>query len=99
MLAYAALCSAGQVIAVQHRSVEQPFRSVQQACLQQLLPVADAHVLVLGADTGLLPLMATAAGAGSVTAVERTRMLYRMARQVQNRATPYTLHLNWLPVL
>lgn len=43
---------------------------------------AGAHVLVLGAGTGVLPLMAAGAGAGSVTAVERTRMLYRMARQV-----------------
>jgi predicted RNA methylase len=50
-----------------------------------LLAPAGAHVLVLGAGTGLLPLMSAAAGAGSVTAVERTRMLYRMASQVQLR--------------
>lgn len=43
---------------------------------------ADAHVLVLGAGGGLLALMAAAAGARRVTAVERSRMLYRMARQV-----------------
>jgi predicted RNA methylase len=49
---------------------------------------------VLGAGTGVLPLMAAAAGAGSVTAVERTRMLYRMARQVQSHAWLYVqLHL------
>lgn len=40
---------------------------------------------MLGAGTGVLPLMTAAAGAGSVTAVERTRMLFRMARQVQLR--------------
>lgn len=49
---------------------------------------AGAHVLVLGAGTGVLALSAAAAGAGRVTAVERSRMLYRMARAMldANRA-------------
>ena len=34
----------------------------------------------------MLPLLAAAAGAGSVTAVERSRMLYRMARQVLDKS-------------
>lgn len=42
---------------------------------------AGAHILVLGAGSGVLALMAARAGAGRVTAVERSRMQYRMARQ------------------
>ena len=38
-------------------------------------------MLVLGAGGGMLSLLAAQAGAGRVTAVERSRMLYRMARQ------------------
>lgn len=38
-------------------------------------------MLVLGAGGGLLGLLAARAGAGRVTMVERSRMLYRMARQ------------------
>jgi predicted RNA methylase len=41
-----------------------------------------AHVLVLSSGGGVLPLLAARAGAGHVTAVERGRMLYRMAKQV-----------------
>ena len=44
--------------------------------------MSGAHVLTLAAGGGVLPLMAAAAGAASVTAIERSRMLYRMARQV-----------------
>ncbi len=45
-----------------------------------------ARVLTLAAGGGVLPLLAAAAGAAHVTAVERSRMLYRMARQVGNPA-------------
>ena len=38
-------------------------------------------MLVLGAGTGLLGLLAAQAGAGRVTCVERSGMLYRMAKQ------------------
>lgn len=49
-------------------------------------------MVVLGAGTGVLPLMTAAAGASSVMAVERTRMLYRMARQVQlHECTPQSV--------
>ncbi|KAL4447971.1 hypothetical protein ABPG75_005190 [Micractinium tetrahymenae] len=50
------------------------------AALQSQPPGASA--LVLGSGGGLLPLLAAEAGAGEVTAVERSRMLYRMAKQV-----------------
>ena len=39
-------------------------------------------MLTLAAGGGLLPLLAAGAGAARVTAVERSRMLYRLARQV-----------------
>ena len=45
-----------------------------------------ARVLTLAAGGGVLPLLAAAAGAASVIAVERSRMLYRMARQVWSQA-------------
>lgn len=38
-------------------------------------------MLALGAGGGLLALLAAGAGAGRVTAVERSRSLYRMTRQ------------------
>ena len=53
-------------------------RGIADALRKQQAP---AHVLVLGAGGGLLGLLAAQAGADRVTAVERTRMLYRMARQ------------------
>ena len=40
-----------------------------------------AHVLVLGQGTGVLALLAARAGAGRVSSVERSRMLFRMAKQ------------------
>lgn len=45
---------------------------------------------MLGSGSGVLALAAAAAGAGRVTAVERGRMLYRMARAVleDNGAAP-----------
>jgi hypothetical protein len=52
----------------------------------------ETQVLVLGAGTGLLGLLAAraleqgGAGGGGVTCIERSRMLYRMAKQV--RGTP-----------
>lgn len=39
-------------------------------------------MLVLGQGTGMLALLAAQAGAGRVSCVERSRMLYRMAQQV-----------------
>ena len=57
----------------------QAFRQGIAAAMQQQLSGADA--LVLGAGGGLLSLLAAQAGAGSVIAVERSRMLYRMAKQ------------------
>lgn len=56
----------------------QVFQRGIQAAAQQR-PGADA--LVLGAGGGLLALLAAQAGCGSVTAVERSRMLFRMAKQ------------------
>ena len=41
-----------------------------------------AHVLALSSGGGILPLLASRAGAGRVTAIERSRMLYRMAKQI-----------------
>lgn len=41
-------------------------------------------MLVLGAGSGILSLSAAAAGASSVTAVERSRFLYRMARDLMD---------------
>ena len=58
----------------------QAFQQGIQAALAAQPP--DTHVLVLGSGGGLLSLVAAGAGAGSVTAVERSRMLYRMAKQV-----------------
>ena len=47
-------------------------------------------MLVLGGGGGVAALLAARAGAGRVTAVERERMLYRMARQAlaANAAAP-----------
>ena len=45
-----------------------------------------AQVLTLAAGGGALPLLATAAADTHVVAVERSRMLYRVARQVRNPA-------------
>ena len=38
-------------------------------------------MLVVSQGSGLLPLLASRAGAGRVDAVERSRMLFRMAKQ------------------
>lgn len=38
-------------------------------------------MLVLSQGTGVLPMLAVQSGAGTVTAIERGRMLYRMAKQ------------------
>ncbi|KAG7675099.1 hypothetical protein Ndes2526A_g07853 [Nannochloris sp. 'desiccata'] len=40
------------------------------------------HVLALGSGGGLLSLMALRHGAGRVSAIERSRMLYRMTKQI-----------------
>ena len=40
-----------------------------------------AHVLVLGQGSGMLALLAARAGAGRLSSVERSRMLFRMAKQ------------------
>lgn len=58
----------------------QAFQGGIMAALQQQQP--GAFTLVLGTSGGLLPLLAAQAGTGQVAAVERSRMLYRMARQV-----------------
>lgn len=44
--------------------------------------VYGKRVLCLSAGGGIMPIMCAAAGAHSVTAIERSRMLYRMAKQV-----------------
>ena len=49
---------------------------------QQLHACTGAHVLVLGQGSGILALLAARAGAERVSSVERSRMLYRMAKQV-----------------
>lgn len=51
---------------------------------------AGAHVLVLGQGSGILAMLAARCGAGRVTCVERSRMLYRMAKQalLSNRDAP-----------
>lgn len=54
----------------------------ENAITKALHPLRNPHVLVLGAGGGVLSLLAARAGAGRVTAVERTRMLYRMAKQI-----------------
>ena len=38
-------------------------------------------MLVLGQGTGILALLAARAGAGRVSSIERSRMLFRMAKQ------------------
>lgn len=58
----------------------QAYQSGIAAALQRQQPAA--LTLVLGTGGGLLPLLAAQAGAGEVVAVERSRMLYRMAKQV-----------------
>ena len=57
------------------------MQAFQQGISAALLQKPRADVLVLGAGGGLLSLLAAQAGAGSVMAVERSRMLYRMAKQ------------------
>lgn len=53
-------------------------------------------MVVVGAGSGLLSLSAAAAGASSVTAVERSRFLYRMARDLldANRSAPGITAIN-----
>lgn len=60
--------------------------------------VPGAHVLVLGGGGGLAALLAARAGAGHVTAVERGRMLFRMAAQAlaANAAAPGTPRITLL---
>ncbi|EIE22937.1 hypothetical protein COCSUDRAFT_83709 [Coccomyxa subellipsoidea C-169] len=60
---------------------ERRLAAYEAAIAAALIEQPGAHILVLGAGSGLLALMAARAGAGRVTAVERSRMLYRMARQ------------------
>lgn len=51
---------------------------------------AGAHVLCLGAGSGILPMMTAQCGADKVTACERSRSLYRMAKHAldANRCRP-----------
>jgi predicted RNA methylase len=55
------------------------YRQALQACLNDH---PNAHVLALSSGGGALPILAAQAGAGRVSAIERGRMLYRMAKQV-----------------
>ena len=58
------------------------LRPNQRGSIHQQVPArAGAHVLVLGQGTGVLALLAARAGAARVSGVERSRMLFRMARQ------------------
>ena len=50
-------------------------------------------MLVLSQGTGVLALMAARAGAGHVTAVERSRMMYRMAKQAMASNPCSSIHL------
>lgn len=52
------------------------------------LLVAGKHVLVLGQGTGILALLSRSVGARQVTCVERSSMLYRMAKQSLAANTP-----------
>lgn len=69
----------------------------QSALKKALEERPGAHVLALSSGGGVLPLMAAAAGAARVTAVERSRMLYRMTKQIlasnEDSLGPNTVHL------
>lgn len=56
------------------------------------------HVLTLSSGGGVLGLMAGRAGAGRVTCIERSRMLYRMAKKVldENKEAPGAVNIQLL---
>ena len=58
--------------------------------------MVNPHVLVLGSGGGVLSLLTAKAGAGQVTAIERSRMLYRMAKQIlsSNENVPGAENIN-----
>jgi predicted RNA methylase len=58
------------------------IEAYEAALEKQLKKKPGAHVLALGSGGGLLSLLAAKHGAGRVSAVERSRMLYRMAKQI-----------------
>ncbi|CAL8464829.1 g4364 [Coccomyxa elongata] len=83
----AALCEQPGANSLYHSSrmhSHSPSVVMEQHEVWWKLSWAGAHVLALGAGSGVLALMAARAGARRVTAVERSRMLFRLARQ----ATP-----------
>jgi hypothetical protein len=90
--------SPARVNVVLHGSLKQSHRQwrrhVPNCRRKSRVAHSGAHALTLAAGGGVLPLLAAAAGAANVTAVERSRMLYRMARQVLCCAvfTPPHLH-------
>ncbi|KAK9846546.1 hypothetical protein WJX81_006344 [Elliptochloris bilobata] len=55
--------------------------ALEAACRSAMAEQPGAHVLVLGGGGGLAALLAARSGAGRVTAVERGRLLFRMAAQ------------------
>ena len=66
-------------------------QGIQAAVAEQAsLLGTPPHVVVLGAGGGILGLLAGQAGAGRATCIERSRMLYRMAKQAleANRGRP-----------
>lgn len=54
--------------------------------------VSSSHAVVISSGGGVLGLLAAQAGAHKVTQVERSKMLYRMAKQIldSNKDLPYT---------
>eukprot|EP00887_Chlorella_sp_A99_P004798 scaffold4.g4798.t1 len=79
-------CIAAVLQALQQQQAEQ-----EQEQQQGETPTPPApHALVLAAGGGALGLLAARAGAGAVTCVERSRMLFRMAKQAleANRSQP-----------
>ena len=60
---------------------EERLLAYQEGITAALAGQPDAHVLVLGAGSGVLGLLAARSGAQHVAAVERSPMLFRMAHQ------------------
>jgi hypothetical protein len=80
-------CGLSLCLSVDHHLVKcccgcHPFGSPGVPESLPVLQWPGAHVLVLGAGTGVLGMLCAAEGAGRVTSVERGRMLYRLAKMI-----------------